>query len=72
MVRAFHIKTIEPDPYDFKGFDHFTLNSIFVPDEMLIGFIRGNDDHGGGILSYPRYPRTYFNRALGILVGKKI
>ena len=67
-MKAYHIKTMERDPYDFMGFEQYELNSIFIPDKQaLAGYIPWKDNKGIII----NYSKVHNNNAQDIVDGNK-
>ena len=65
-MKAYHLRTSEPDRHDPTGFESFTLDSIYVPDrKILVGFINWHNMRGM-ILNYSN---VYHNRAQAIAAG---
>lgn len=67
-MKAYHLKTNEPDPYDSIGFETFNLNSIYVPERsVLVGFIK----HSGMRGEIKPYNIHYCSRAQDIVEGNR-
>ncbi|TAL47293.1 hypothetical protein EPN87_03250 [archaeon] len=68
-MKAYHLKTSEPDPYG-NPFESIDLVSLLIPSaSILIGYTRDNRV-SGRIFSYP-YPSKFSKRAQAIVDGGK-
>jgi len=72
-MRAYHIRTIEPSPYDIGlGLDTFDLDSIYIPEKKILIGIAHYEEHQsnkGTILHYSHLP--YTDRAQKIVEGNR-
>jgi len=67
-MKAYHLRTIEPDKYDPMSFDTFTLDSIYVPEKkILVGFIDWKNRKGKVL----NYTEIHHDRAQYIVEGNK-
>ncbi len=70
-MKAYHIRTVEPDPYCPIGMDTFDLDSIYVPEKrILIGFAYYKEQmsNKGTILDYSN---LYHDRTQAIVEGNR-
>ena len=70
-MKAFHLRTTEPDSYDASGLETFDLNSIYIPEEkFLFGFVDWcNEKKNRGLIL--AYTIGYSERAQCIVDGNR-
>jgi len=78
-MKAYHIKTNEPDSHDALGFERFDLDSIYVPEKaILLGFIDWENskgllkNYGGGNSSYTPKAEDIINGNRNNVQGKVV